>query len=583
MVRRVFLSLIALVALVLVPVGASQAGAPNRLNRINHIVVIYEENHSFDNLYGGWEGVNGLANADAAHTAQTSQDGTPYQCLLQDDVNLTVPPLQGACSNTTPSFVSQFANAPFTIDTYIKPTDNTCPPTLQAFSFPNGVKNGNPAGLPGGCTRDIVHRFYQEQYQIDGGLQDHYATGSDAAGLVMGVYDTEALPVYRYLHSGGHPHYAILDNFFQAAFGGSFLNHQWLIAAASPVCDAANGCPAAATHSVLDANGFPQLRYPPASQSAVALYTSPATSGLVDGPLTQACGLPTTVEGLACGDYGVNTMQPTFQPSGAFGAILPPQTLPTIGDELSTAGISWAWYAGGWSNANGDVGAPGWTNGDAPAATPTGCSDPDVDPSSRGGVPVAAWPHCPNNLFQYHHQPFNYFANFTTATPEGLANRAAHLKDEQEFFDQAAASGTSCHFPAVSFVKPIGQENEHPGYASEPNGSDHLVELLRAVEDSSCAADTMVVVTYDEFGGQWDHVPPPGLAGGPAGPHDEWGPGTRIPALVISPFLRGQFSVDHTEHDTTSILATIEHQFGLDPLGTRDAAVPDLSSVFDAH
>ncbi len=585
MVRRVFLSLIALVALLLVPVGASHAGTADRLNRINHIVVIYEENHSFDNLYGGWEGVNGLANADAAHTTQTDQNGAAYPCLLQDDVNLTVPPLQGACTNTSPAFVSQFTNAPFTIDTYIKPTDNTCPPTLQAFSFPNGVKNGNPVGLPGGCTRDIVHRFYQEQFQLDGGKQDHYTTGSDAAGLTMGVYDTRALPVYTYLHSGGHPHYVILDDFFQAAFGGSFLNHQWLIAAASPVCDAANGCPAAATHSVLDANGFPQLRYPPASQSAVALYTSPASSGLVDGPLTQACGLPTTVSGLACGDYGVNTMQPTFQPSGAFGALLPPQTLPTIGDELSAKDVSWAWYAGGWSNANGDVGAPGWTNGDAAdPLTPTGCSDPNVDPSNRAGVPVAAWPHCPNNLFQYHHQPFNYFANFSTATEAGLANRAAHLKDEQEFFDQAAASTTTCEIPAVSFVKPIGQENEHPGYASESNGSDHLVDLLKAVEDSACAKDTMVVVTYDEFGGQWDHVPPPGQGSACApGTCDEWGPGTRIPALVISPFLKGQLSVDHTEHDTTSILATIEHRFGLAPLGTRDEAVPDLTSVFDAH
>ena len=48
-----------------------------QLNKINHIVVIYEENHSFDNLYGGWEGVNGLANADAAHTTQVNQAGAP--------------------------------------------------------------------------------------------------------------------------------------------------------------------------------------------------------------------------------------------------------------------------------------------------------------------------------------------------------------------------------------------------------------------------------------------------------------------------------------------------------------------------
>ena len=91
----------------------------------------------------------------------------------------------------------------------------------------------------------------------------------------------------------------------------------------------------------------------------------------------------------------------------------------------------------------------------------------------------------------------------------------------------------------------------------------------------------MIVVTYDEFGGQWDHVPPPGQGGTP-GPHDASGPGTRIPALVIAPHLRGNFVVDHSQHDTTSILATIEHRFGIPPLSSRDAAVRDLSTVFSA-
>jgi phospholipase C len=92
----------------------------------------------------------------------------------------------------------------------------------------------------------------------------------------------------------------------------------------------------------------------------------------------------------------------------------------------------------------------------------------------------------------------------------------------------------------------------------------------------------MVIVTYDEFGGQFDHVPPPGQGSTTAGPHDVWGPGTRIPALVVSPFLGGAFVVDHTEHDTTSIIATIEHRFDIQPVATRDAEVKDLSSVFTA-
>ena len=155
------------------------------------------------------------------------------------------------------------------------------------------------------------------------------------------------------------------------------------------------------------------------------------------------------------------------------------------------------------------------------------------------------------------------------------------MKDEQAFIQAAQTSTERCNLDQVSFVKPIGLENEHPGYTNESRGSDHLVDLLKAIQGGACRKDTMVVVTYDEFGGQWDHVAPPGQ-GGATGPHDQWGPGTRIPALVVSPFLRGSFVLDRTQHDTTSILATIEHRFGLAPLGTRDAAVDDLSSVFSA-
>jgi phospholipase C len=91
----------------------------------------------------------------------------------------------------------------------------------------------------------------------------------------------------------------------------------------------------------------------------------------------------------------------------------------------------------------------------------------------------------------------------------------------------------------------------------------------------------MIILTYDEFGGQWDHVPPPGQ-GSTSGPRDVWGPGTRVPAIIIAPDLQEDFVVDHTLHDTTSILSTLEHRFDLKPLGKRDAQARDLSSVFTA-
>src|SRR5437773_11958728 len=110
-------ALASVLALTALPAAGATSSSSDPLGRINHIVVIYEENHSFDNLYGGWEAVNGLASADAAHTAQVSQAGTAYGCLAQDDVNLTSPPLPATC--TDGAITSHFTNAPVTIDSYI--------------------------------------------------------------------------------------------------------------------------------------------------------------------------------------------------------------------------------------------------------------------------------------------------------------------------------------------------------------------------------------------------------------------------------------------------------------------------------
>jgi phospholipase C len=568
-VRQRYLAPLLAVVFAVTPLSASSAGddddrhGPRRhrdtLQRIEHFVVSYQENHSFDNLYGGWERVRGLKHADATHAAQISQNGKLYDCLLQDDVNLTSPPLAATCTEAHGgAFTSAFTNAPFRIDEFLAPTDKTCPP--PGVFAANGVLKDSADARPGGCTRDLVHRFYQEQYQLNGGGMNRYVTGSDAVGLSMGHYDTKELPIYKYLHSAGHPAYAIADNFFQGAFGGSFLNHHWLIAAASPLfANAVQDGTAADLHSILDANGMP---------TASALYV-PLTA-VKDAQLTVKC--PPPVPGLACGDFAVNTTQPLFQPFSPGTAVarrLPPVSNPTIGDRLSAAGVDWAWYSGGWSNANGDINGPGWTNGAGPK-----CSDPNA-------FATAAFPNCPDKLFQFHHQPFNYFAAFDPTTAPGRANRQAHLRDEVEFL-QLASSSThrKCNLKPVSFVKPVGAENEHPGYTGETQGSDHLVALIDAIQKSACAKDTMIIVTYDEFGGAWDHVPPPGQ-GNHDGPHDQWGPGTRIPTLIVTPYLRKRFVVDHTSYDTTSILATIEKRYGLPPLGSRDGAVEDLSNVFD--
>jgi phospholipase C len=503
--------------------GLSVAGrGPHLAGGFKHLVVIYEENHSFDNLYGTWgtvgtDHVDGLSSAPKARTLQVAQDGSGYSCLVQKDVNLTSPPLASTCTDAAHGIpASAFPNAPFAIDNHLPATATTCP--APGVSAANGVPAGQ--GEPGGCTRDLVHRFYQEQYQIDGGRQDRYTTGSDAAGLTQGYYDTTTLPIYTFLHGKGAPNYVIADHFFQAAFGGSFLNHQYLIAARAPVdSSAGTGGADAGLHSVVDANGFPNAAYP--------LY-KPTTTTVADRQLTQACGASAN-PAVACGDYAVNTIQPASAPHAASGPQLPlidDAADPNIGDRLSARNVSWNWYSGGWNAAA--AGSPG-------------------------------------PLFQFHHQPFNYFKAYTPGTPG-----RAHLKDETDFLSAVSAGA----LPTVSFVKPYGAENEHPGYASEPNGSDHLVDLLKAVTTGPQAKDTLVVVTYDEFGGQWDHVSPPGT-GSTRGVHDQFGPGTRTPALLVSAAFH-RSGVDHTVYDTTSILATIERSLGLAPLSSRDARVADL-------
>ena len=157
------------------------------IRRLKHLVVIYLENRSFDNLYGEFPGANGLP--ASIQYPQVDANGTPYQTLP-------------AIPNSAIAFPTNLANAPFSIEQYAAPD----------------VK-----------TRDLVHRYYQEQTQIDGGKMDKFALVSDAKGLVMGYYHTMNLPLAHEVSN-----YTVCDNFFHGAFGGSFLNHFWLIAAQTP-------------------------------------------------------------------------------------------------------------------------------------------------------------------------------------------------------------------------------------------------------------------------------------------------------------------------------------------------------------
>lgn len=106
------------------------------------------------------------------------------------------------------------------------------------------------------------------------------------------------------------------------------------------------------------------------------------------------------------------------------------------------------------------------------------------------------------------------------------------------------------------------------------SSEQHAVELIERVKNSFYWEETAVIVTYDDFGGWYDHVPPPVV--------DRWGPGGRVPMLLVSPYARKGF-VEHTPYDTTSILKFIEWRYGLEPLTDRDAGANNLLADFGRH
>jgi acid phosphatase len=473
--------------------GLAQTASGAGIESIENIVVIYAENRSFDNLYGSFPGVNGLSGVTPEEYTQRDRDGSVLKELPPIWGGLTA---KGAEPAVTQAQTEHLANAPFAID------------DPKGFNLPLGV-----------TTRDLWHRFYQNQMQIHGGRNDRFAAYADSGGLVMGHYTSAKLPMWDLARQ-----YVLADNFFMGAFGGSFFNHFALICACAPTYPNADQSPAKGSISAVEADG---VALKPAADMPKSAIEGPPKF-VNDGNLTPDF-------------YAVNTMQPPYQPSAngparggnpayadpAKPTTLPPQTEQTIGDLLSAKGASWAWYAGAWQAA--------------------------LDGKNADRVPN----------FQYHHQPFNYFADLAPGTPA----RAEHLRDGglggSEFI-KAIDGGT---LPQVAFYKPQGNLNEHPGYTDVLDGDRHIADLVGHLQKSPQWGHMVVVITYDENGGFWDHVAPP--------KGDRWGPGTRIPALIVSPFAK-QRLVDHTLYDTTSILSLITRRFALPTLpglARRNAAV----------
>jgi phospholipase C len=583
--------------------SAKPAAAP-KYNDIRTVVVIYMENRSFDNLYGAFPGANGLSRASKVSILQKDRDGSVLTGLppvwggITGGVIKGAPTAPEAASLTeaaTRAYLGQF-NHPYSVGSLYTNPQSGSPQDVSALRYTN---------------HDLWHKFYQNEMQIDGGANDGFAAWSDSGGMTMGYFPPHDgdLPLWTWARN-----YVLADNFFQAAFGGSYLNHQYLICACAPIIPD-NGANPPQPFNPWTGQA---TKYNADGKTAAPDSTAPAPSVLRDdGDSLQskndasAMAAPpsfvndsvitpfVTINGVGH-FYSINTSQAPFPPSAnALKSDPPqqtvdhnrsttvyPQTQTTIGDLLTRAGVNWAYYAGAWNFA---LTHPTNTPGSSPA----------------------------NPNFQYHHQPFNYYERFdperaagsdgfghASTDPiyakSGAAERAQHLRDGGVTDPQELATARPFppdsqsrfmddlhhgRLPPVSFYKPQGTINAHSGYANVTDGDRHAAAILAELRKSPQWAHMLVVVTYDEFGGWWDHVAPPKA--------DYFGPGTRIPALIVSPYAR-KGMVDHTQYDTDSILRFVTHRYRLPELpglALRDAALVahhekpmgDLTNALNLH
>ena len=138
---------------------------------------------------------------------------------------------------------------------------------------------------------------------------------------------------------------------------------------------------------------------------------------------------------------------------------------------------------------------------------------------------------------------------------------------------------SSGQLPAVSWVIPTGQASDHPGN-NNGTGPSWVASVVNAIGGSSYWSNTAVIITWDDWGGWYDHVPPPKVIAD----RTSWGSGYvygfRVPLIIVSPYAKAGY-VSHVTHDFGSILKFIEQIFSLPSLGYADAAADDLSDCFN--
>jgi phospholipase C len=574
--------------------AAGEAGAASAANdpaaafatasKIKHVVVVFGENISFDHYFGTYP----QAQNNVGETPFPADAGAP-------PVNNLVTPLNAQAGFAALTGVNLLGNNP---------------------NFQNTTGNGtgaaNPVRLGVGqaSTEDQSHSYTPEQAADDGTggtpAMDLFPanTGSGTeSGFSAAFGGTGVAPVID-VPDGSAPDSAVAiaaqviatTGQVMSYFDGNTVNTFWTIAQ--------NGS--------LNDNMW-TTQFGPSTPGAINLISG-QTNG-ISGVANNT--LPISKHAVADGQGGF-TLIGDEDPLGDVCSVAAGSTQVqfaghNVGDLLNAANITWGWFQGGFDltvvNANGSTGCNRFTN-------------PTQGP----------WTENSDDYIQ-HHEPFQYYpstANLSHARPstverigysteaDGVTpDPANHQYDTHDFFDALRIG----NFPAVAYLKAPAFQDGHPGYSDPVDEQSFVNQVMTALEESPDWSSTLVVFTYDDSDGWYDHQAPPivnpshvsgvdvlngtngctsglqqgdggvpstplngvGVDGGATGPvQGRCGYGTRIPLLLAGPYVKKNY-VDHTLVDQSSVLRFVEDNWlggqRVQPGGSFDTIAGPLSNM----
>ena len=519
--------------------AAGSALAQQTTTPITNVIVLFQENVSFDHYFGTYPS----AQNNAGDQKFVPYPGTPTVNGLTPDLLNSNPNTNNPASG---SGITQGRVNPMRLS------------PAQAYT----------------CSPN--HNYGPEQQAVDSGLMDKFplytgrntSEGCAADGsTVLGYFDGNTVAaLWNYAQN-----YAMNDNSFGSTFGPSSPGAINLVSGQT-----AN----ATTHF---------------GTGSTASYPNTVASGVTDigdfDAYLDDCGND------AGGTHtSTTTLEMNSDPTAQTGNR-------NIGDLLNAKGVTWGWFQGGFAPTTAATGTSPAVCGQArflhqyPSNYAANAA-PVVVPDPVAPFLTGADIHTSGADYVSHHEPFQFYASTrnphhlppTSVAAVGTTDQANHQYDVENFF-LALANG---NLPAVSFVKAPYAYNGHPGN-SDPTAEQYwITQVVNQVMQSPNWATTAIIIAYDDSDGWYDHVTGPVVSpsnvteSGQAATYDNFagvgncgspvsgaqlarcGHGPRLPLIVISPYANPNF-VDHTLTNQASIINFIETNWGL---GYIDAAAP---------